>query len=193
MSRTAERFDAFRRLHDQDKPLLLPNAWDFASAAALSGVRSANTSRRQDRPRLMASALPLPDLHEAGGAEITIEGERLPDPAAPHDREARRVHEGVLALVVPAEPAPCIGLHGGVDVHHLDSRQFAETVQESDCRSVAGPATEQCPGLTDHVVGGAHPPDTGVHESPGLVVMAVAPLLESEPEARVRESHAFGP
>jgi 2-methylisocitrate lyase-like PEP mutase family enzyme len=36
MSRTAERFDAFRRLHDQDKPLLLPNAWDFASAAALA-------------------------------------------------------------------------------------------------------------------------------------------------------------
>ena len=37
MSRTADRFDAFRRLHEQDSPLLLPNAWDFASAAALAG------------------------------------------------------------------------------------------------------------------------------------------------------------
>jgi 2-methylisocitrate lyase-like PEP mutase family enzyme len=35
MSRIPDRFDAFRRLHDQDSPLLLPNAWDFASAAAL--------------------------------------------------------------------------------------------------------------------------------------------------------------
>jgi 2-methylisocitrate lyase-like PEP mutase family enzyme len=36
MSRTADRFGAFRRLHHQDSPLLLPNAWDFASAAALA-------------------------------------------------------------------------------------------------------------------------------------------------------------
>jgi 2-methylisocitrate lyase-like PEP mutase family enzyme len=36
MNRTADRFDAFRRLHDQKEPLLLPNAWDFASAAALA-------------------------------------------------------------------------------------------------------------------------------------------------------------
>jgi 2-methylisocitrate lyase-like PEP mutase family enzyme len=32
----AGRFDAFRRLHQLDPPLLLPNAWDFASAAALA-------------------------------------------------------------------------------------------------------------------------------------------------------------
>jgi 2-methylisocitrate lyase-like PEP mutase family enzyme len=33
---SADRFDAFRRLHEQERPLLLPNAWDYASAAALA-------------------------------------------------------------------------------------------------------------------------------------------------------------
>jgi 2-methylisocitrate lyase-like PEP mutase family enzyme len=36
MSRDPERFAAFRRLHHQAEPLLLPNAWDVASVAALA-------------------------------------------------------------------------------------------------------------------------------------------------------------
>ncbi|MGW7005801.1 isocitrate lyase/phosphoenolpyruvate mutase family protein, partial [Streptomyces sp. NPDC054933] len=30
---TIDRFVRFRRLHHADRPLLLPNAWDHASAA----------------------------------------------------------------------------------------------------------------------------------------------------------------
>jgi 2-methylisocitrate lyase-like PEP mutase family enzyme len=37
MSRPGDRFAAFRRLHHADRPLFLPNAWDYASAAALAG------------------------------------------------------------------------------------------------------------------------------------------------------------
>ncbi len=36
MSLSTDRFDTFRQLHHQDDPLLLPNAWDYASAAALA-------------------------------------------------------------------------------------------------------------------------------------------------------------
>ncbi|MGC9665827.1 isocitrate lyase/PEP mutase family protein [Planosporangium sp. 12N6] len=35
MSQPTDRFAAFRQLHHADRPLLLPNAWDYASAAAL--------------------------------------------------------------------------------------------------------------------------------------------------------------
>lgn len=35
---TADRFAEFRALHHTTAPLLLPNAWDFASAAALAGA-----------------------------------------------------------------------------------------------------------------------------------------------------------
>jgi 2-methylisocitrate lyase-like PEP mutase family enzyme len=36
MNAHTERIAAFRRLHDGDRPFLLPNAWDHASAAALA-------------------------------------------------------------------------------------------------------------------------------------------------------------
>jgi 2-methylisocitrate lyase-like PEP mutase family enzyme len=36
MNQPVDRFAAFRQLHHADRPLLLPNAWDYASAAALT-------------------------------------------------------------------------------------------------------------------------------------------------------------
>jgi 2-methylisocitrate lyase-like PEP mutase family enzyme len=36
VSQPADRYAAFRRLHHEDRPLFLPNAWDVASAVALA-------------------------------------------------------------------------------------------------------------------------------------------------------------
>lgn len=61
--------DVFHRLHRQDRPLLLPNAWDYSSAAALAaagfaavgttslGVSAAATV---DAARAVRDNLPLP-------------------------------------------------------------------------------------------------------------------------------------
>ena len=60
------------------------------------------------RPRLRearAEGLDLSKLDEAGGREVAVEREGFVDPQRPHEREARRVDERVLALVVLSQPA----------------------------------------------------------------------------------------
>jgi hypothetical protein len=44
------------------------------------------------------------ELHEARRGEVVVEGECLPESERAHQRKARGVYEGVLALVVAAEP-----------------------------------------------------------------------------------------
>lgn len=60
------RFEAFRRLHDSRSPLLLPNAWDFASAALLieAGHRAIGTTSLG-----VAAAAGKPDAVAATRAE----------------------------------------------------------------------------------------------------------------------------
>ena len=58
--------DTFRRLHQADEPLLLPNAWDFASAAAYvrAGFRAVGTTSLG-----VAASRGLPDAAGATGPE----------------------------------------------------------------------------------------------------------------------------
>ncbi|TVL93221.1 isocitrate lyase/phosphoenolpyruvate mutase family protein [Streptomyces sp. SAJ15] len=63
---TTERCAAFRRLHHTDRPLLLPNAWDHASGAALArrGFRALGTTSLG-----VAAAAGLPDATGAAREE----------------------------------------------------------------------------------------------------------------------------
>ncbi|NEA04408.1 isocitrate lyase/phosphoenolpyruvate mutase family protein, partial [Streptomyces sp. SID10116] len=63
---TKHAYDEFRALHHTDAPLLLPNAWDHASAAALAaaGFRAVGTTSLG-----VAAAAGLPDGTGATRAE----------------------------------------------------------------------------------------------------------------------------
>jgi 2-methylisocitrate lyase-like PEP mutase family enzyme len=59
-----ERFAAFRRLHHADRPLFLPNVWDYASAAALTsdgypavGTTSLGVAAAAGKPDAASSTL----------------------------------------------------------------------------------------------------------------------------------------
>jgi len=66
--------DTFRRLHHADEPLLLPNAWDFASAAAFvrAGFRAIGTTSLG-----VAAVHGLPDAAGVTGAETLALARRL--------------------------------------------------------------------------------------------------------------------
>ncbi|HET6214875.1 MAG TPA: isocitrate lyase/phosphoenolpyruvate mutase family protein [Micromonosporaceae bacterium] len=68
------RFEAFRALHSDGTPLLLPNAWDFASAAALSaaGFAAIGTTSLG-----VAASHGLPDAQGLARAETLALAERL--------------------------------------------------------------------------------------------------------------------
>ncbi|RLL69377.1 isocitrate lyase/phosphoenolpyruvate mutase family protein [Streptomyces sp. Z26] len=68
------RAAAFRALHHRDRPLLLPNAWDHASAAALhrAGFEAVGTTSLG-----VAAAAGLPDGAGAARAETLALGTRL--------------------------------------------------------------------------------------------------------------------
>jgi len=75
MSAPTERaFAAFRDLHRPGEPLLLPNAWDFASAAALvdAGFPAIGTTSLG-----VAAASGVPDGHGAARAETLAVAARL--------------------------------------------------------------------------------------------------------------------
>jgi 2-methylisocitrate lyase-like PEP mutase family enzyme len=67
-------FQSFARLHRPDRPLLLPNAWDFASAAALvdAGFTAIGTTSLG-----VAAAAGVPDAHGAARAETLGVARRL--------------------------------------------------------------------------------------------------------------------
>ena len=61
-----------------------------------------------------------PDLDKPRGVEVAVERQGLTDAANTHECKARGIHKRVRAFVVPAQPPPCIGLHGGIDRHHFE-------------------------------------------------------------------------
>jgi 2-methylisocitrate lyase-like PEP mutase family enzyme len=71
---TADRQTAFRALHDADWPLVLPNAWDYASAAALfaAGFPAVGTTSLG-----VAAAHGLPDAQGRARAETLALMRRL--------------------------------------------------------------------------------------------------------------------
>jgi len=78
------------------------------------------------------------ELDEAGGGEVAVEGERAADPQRAHQREAGGVDEGVLALVVAAEPDERVLLQLGRDEVEANPARFLEAVQEVDGGPVPG-------------------------------------------------------
>jgi len=74
MSLSTDRFDTFRQLHHQDDPLLLPNAWDAASARLFeeAGFPAIGTTSAG-----IAFSLGFPDGEQAPFAEITAAVARI--------------------------------------------------------------------------------------------------------------------
>lgn len=60
-------------------------------------------------------------LDEAGRREVPVEGKGTFDAASVHHREARGVHPGVLALVVPAQPDERLFLGGFGDSRRVEA------------------------------------------------------------------------
>ena len=88
-----------------------------AAERAGHGVRGAAAARAPSAGGDLRS-----QLDEARGSEVAVERECLGDPALAHDREACRVDEGVLALVVAAQPTERVALEFLVYTDHLDAR-----------------------------------------------------------------------
>jgi hypothetical protein len=130
-----------------------------------------------------------PHLNESGRVEVTVEGKRLTNPAAPHHCKAGRVHKRVLALRAATKPPPRVSLDSFIDVNDLDVPQRGEPVKESDCSGMSRATAYQSPGFADHVIGSEHAPDTAIYECASIVMSAVTTLLQPEPEAGIRESH----
>ena len=63
----------------------------------------------------MASAGRRAGLDEAGGGEVSVEGQSLTQAEATHEHEAGRIDIGVRPFVVTSEPAPRLGFGVGLD------------------------------------------------------------------------------
>ncbi len=108
---SADRLAAFRRLHDAGRPLLLPNAWDFASAAAFTaagypavgttslgvaaaaGKADAAATTRPETVKLTRLLGRLPVL-----LTVDIEGGFSDDPAAVADLAAELHDAGAVGV-----------------------------------------------------------------------------------------------
>ena len=97
-------------------------------------------------------------FREPCGGEVAVEGERLLDPLGAHVGEAGRVDEGVLALVVPAQPAQGLVFELVGYVIDLNVPGLLEAVEEPDGPSVPRPRAEPGPGLATDMVRGDDPP-----------------------------------
>ena len=62
-------------------------------------------------------------------------------------------------------------------MHNLDVLERPQTVEETDCRGVAGASTKQRPCLTNDVIGRNDPADTPLNKRLRLRVAAVSALL----------------
>src|SRR6266849_6719459 len=113
------------------------------------------------------------NLYKASRVEVPVEGKGFSDSAAPHDSEARGVHERVLALGSRAKPAPGIGFGGLIDTDNFRVRKCNQFVDEPHCCGVAGAPTKERPGLTDDVIRCDDPSNTARHDCSCKLVPAV--------------------
>lgn len=121
------------------------------------------------------------DLNEPDRTEVTVERERLPNPLAPHDGEARGVDEGVGALIVPAKPGPRLSLDRIVDAQDGQPGGGIHGVEVRDGRGVPFTATEERPCLTDDVVGGQQG-SAGCPKPDGGVMVGIPAESKRHPE-----------
>lgn len=126
------------------------------------------------------------ELDEAGGREVTVEGERLADTKRAHDGETRRVDEGVRALVVPPQPAESIALERLGDEVDPYPRSFPEQIEHADRMRVAVASVDECPGLAANVIRREEPLTcVPLEEAHGVGMPIVTPGREGYPERRV--------
>jgi len=133
----------------------------------------------------MSSGILGAQFCEAGGGEVAVEGERLLNPLCPHVGEAGRVDEGVLALVVLAQPAEglvlvLLGQAGNLDVPALAS----DRVQKLDRPAVPELAADRGPSLTPDVVGRDEGSSAQRREEPQRNLMALVPIVGAGDEER---------
>jgi len=126
---------------------------------------------------LLNTHLSGPHLDEPGGVEVAVECQRLADPAPPHHGEARGINKGILALGTCSKPAPSFSFGGLINANNLDVLQRPQSIEETNRRGVPGASTQQCPCLTDDVIGRNDPADTPINKRLRLRVAAVPTLL----------------
>ena len=144
------------------------NAPELDEPGLYQGERRARASRRragalrgaapEDVPHGAPSNLldwDVPgDPQEAGGREVMVEREGMPDTLRAHDGEARRVDEGeVLVRVLTQQTErPCFGL--AMDEYLLEPLRIFEVVEEPHRRCMTAHDAQERVGLPDHVVRG---------------------------------------
>lgn len=130
-----------------------------------------------------------PQFGEAGGGEVTVEGERVLDALGAHVGEAGGVDERVLALVVLAQPLERLGFNLAVD--WCDSHMAilaSDAVEEFDGLPVPELATEGGPGLAAHMSGRNDRPFGDLPEElQRSVVVSVAFVAARDEERSVGE------
>src|SRR5439155_21511922 len=92
-------------------------------------------------------------LDKTDGRKVPVKRKCLTNTQRAHHREARGVHERVLALVVLTEPAQRLILEVPADELHAESHRASERIDESIGRCMAEPSVEKRPGLSANVVG----------------------------------------
>src|ERR671914_2480210 len=131
-------------------------------------------------------------LGEARGSEVAIEGERFADAPGAHEGEARRIDEGVLALIVAPKPAQRLILDATVCEHHLKARRVLHGVEEVDGRAMSGAPAQERPRLAADVVGRDERHRCVLLEQfDRLIVVSVAAVAQRHPERRVDEDHRY--
>jgi hypothetical protein len=135
------------------------------------------------QPGLDAS---YPQLSKPCSAEIATEGQRIPNPERAHEKEARRIHERVLAFIVLAQPAEGTGVRFLGDSRHLDPRRSLDHVEKIDRSTVTGAPTEKGPCLAAHVVGSYESSAVVRRKEIGsLLVTWITSVAQSDPERRI--------
>ncbi|MER8219294.1 isocitrate lyase/phosphoenolpyruvate mutase family protein [Streptomyces sp. NPDC094143] len=169
---------AFAALHHADEPLLLPNAWDYASAqalagqgfravattslgvAAVAGLPDAAAATREETLRL-AFALGARPLLLSVDAEGGFDDD--PDEVAEFARELYAVGVAGINLedgLAPAErlagkiaavkkAVPVLFVNARTDTHWLGDGDTADTLSRLDAYQAAGADGVFVPGLTD--------------------------------------------
>jgi hypothetical protein len=96
----------------------------------------------------------LPQLQEPGRREVAVIGQGSVDAHRVHDREAGRVHERVLALVVRSQPGQGCCLQALGNLYDAHSGGGVHGVEEPHRGRVALAAVDERPGLATDMVGG---------------------------------------
>lgn len=146
-------------------------------------------------PRRATTELALrAEFGEPGGREVAVEGERLLDSPGAHVGEAGRVDEGVLALVMLAQPAQGLVFERlGSELYVYVAVALGEGIKELDGFTVPALAPKPRPALSADVVGSDQSPTRdNLGQLLGFLVMRIASIEASDQERCVDEDQGSG-